>query len=402
MLAAARARDARLGPGPCSVRPEPAGSTTRGRCCAPPTSSSPTPGRTRSPTSRPPGARPSSSPSRDRTTSNSPPRARCTTPRLAVVRPSWPAAGGLERRARSGRRAGRQRLGALEHRDGRRAGRRRSWRSWHAHRGDHDRGRAPRPPRPPARRARTRPEQHVVVAMGDGEAERCRRLVGDTSDVIGVGVPPDGLPLARARNAGARRALDAGADLLVFLDVDCIPGAALAAALRAAAAARPRAAVRTGRLPAARAASGYPAATCTRSPRRTPRGRSRRRTRSSAAAITRCSGRCPSRSPPRPGARSAGSARTTSATAARTPTSARSPPAPASTSAGSAAPGPTTSTTRPSPRPSSTSTDILRNAALFHRRWGWWPMRGWLTAFAERGLARHDPAADRWVLAATE
>ena len=47
-------------------------------------------------------------------------------------------------------------------------------------------------------------------------------------------------------------------------------------------------------------------------------------------------------------------------------------------------------------------TDILRNATLFHRRWGWWPMRGWLTAFAERGLARHDPAADRWVLATTE
>ena len=41
--------------------------------------------------------------------------------------------------------------------------------------------------------------------------------------------------------------------------------------------------------------------------------------------------------------------------------------------------------------------DILRNAALFHRRWGWWPMSGWLAAFAERGLARHDPATDRWV-----
>ena len=46
--------------------------------------------------------------------------------------------------------------------------------------------------------------------------------------------------------------------------------------------------------------------------------------------------------------------------------------------------------------------DILRNAALFHRRWGWWPMSGWLSAFAERGLARHDPAADRWVLATTD
>ena len=51
-------------------------------------------------------------------------------------------------------------------------------------------------------------------------------------------------------------------------------------------------------------------------------------------------------------------------------------------------------------RRSSHLDDILRNAALFHRRWGWWPMGGWLEAFAERGLARHDPETDRWVLAA--
>ena len=75
--------------------------------------------------------------------------------------------------------------------------------------------------------------------MGDREAERCRRLVGDTSDVIGVGVPPDGLPLAHARNAGARHALAAGAELLVFLDVDCIPGAALLQRYEAAAAGGP-------------------------------------------------------------------------------------------------------------------------------------------------------------------
>ncbi|MCW2993625.1 MAG: glycosyltransferase family 2 protein, partial [Conexibacter sp.] len=31
---------------------------------------------------------------------------------------------------------------------------------------------------------------------------------------------------------------------------------------------------------------------------------------------------------------------------------------------------------------------IERNAALFHRRWGWWPMEGWLAAFdaADRAL----------------
>jgi GT2 family glycosyltransferase len=34
--------------------------------------------------------------------------------------------------------------------------------------------------------------------------------------------------------------------------------------------------------------------------------------------------------------------------------------------------------------------DILRNAALFHRRWGWWPMQGWLQEFENRGLIRRD------------
>ncbi len=43
--------------------------------------------------------------------------------------------------------------------------------------------------------------------------------------------------------------------------------------------------------------------------------------------------------------------------------------------------------------------DIVRNGAIFRDRWGWWPMGGWLEAFAQRGLARHDDATDQWVLA---
>jgi GT2 family glycosyltransferase len=34
--------------------------------------------------------------------------------------------------------------------------------------------------------------------------------------------------------------------------------------------------------------------------------------------------------------------------------------------------------------------DILRNAAIFHERWGWWPMQGWLAAFEARGLIARD------------
>ena len=34
--------------------------------------------------------------------------------------------------------------------------------------------------------------------------------------------------------------------------------------------------------------------------------------------------------------------------------------------------------------------DILCNAAVFHRRWGWWPMEGWLHEFENRELIRRD------------
>ncbi len=45
--------------------------------------------------------------------------------------------------------------------------------------------------------------------------------------------------------------------------------------------------------------------------------------------------------------------------------------------------------------------DILRNAAVFHDRWHRWPMLGWLTAFAERGLAHYDPVSDNWLAGPT-
>lgn len=33
---------------------------------------------------------------------------------------------------------------------------------------------------------------------------------------------------------------------------------------------------------------------------------------------------------------------------------------------------------------------ILRNAAVFHSRWGWWPMQGWLQEFERTGLVERD------------
>jgi len=42
--------------------------------------------------------------------------------------------------------------------------------------------------------------------------------------------------------------------------------------------------------------------------------------------------------------------------------------------------------------------DIVRNSNLFHRRWGEWPMTGWLTAFRDAGLIDWSPDGQRCVL----
>jgi N-acetylglucosaminyl-diphospho-decaprenol L-rhamnosyltransferase len=70
----------------------------------------------------------------------------------------------------------------------------------------------------------TRPaDLYVVVSMGDRQIAAVAEE--QHSAVIGVDLEPGSsdLPLAAARNAGARAAIQAGAGVLVFLDVDCIP-----------------------------------------------------------------------------------------------------------------------------------------------------------------------------------
>lgn len=41
--------------------------------------------------------------------------------------------------------------------------------------------------------------------------------------------------------------------------------------------------------------------------------------------------------------------------------------------------------------------DIVRNARIFHARWGEWPMLGWLEAFEERKLVRRTSTGS-WAL----
>jgi GT2 family glycosyltransferase len=242
------------------------------------------------------------------------------------------------------------------------------------------------------------PEHHVVVAMGASEAAPCRRLVGDTSDVIAVETLPEGLPLARARNAGARRALDAGAELLVFLDVDCIPGAELLERYEAAGGSTP--ALLCGPvayLPPA-PPEGYPSAglqslAAPHPARPVPpedelqRGGDHALFWTLSFAVTaatwqRVGGFCEDY------VGYGGEDTDFGQLAARAGVDLW-------WVGGAWAYHQHHATETP---PVRHLADIVRNAALFHRRWGWWPMSGWLAAFAERGLARHDPATDRWVV----
>ena len=69
---------------------------------------------------------------------------------------------------------------------------------------------------------------HVVVAIDDREVPVILEQVGRTT-VLEVASDPLGLPLAAARNAGVEQALSDGAARVVLLDVDCVPGPRLVA-----------------------------------------------------------------------------------------------------------------------------------------------------------------------------
>lgn len=74
------------------------------------------------------------------------------------------------------------------------------------------------------------PDLRVVVAMDDPEL-----AASPGTTVVHVPRRDGHLPLATARNAGARAAVAAGATTLVLLDVDCVPAPGLVGAYAAAA-----------------------------------------------------------------------------------------------------------------------------------------------------------------------
>lgn len=66
-------------------------------------------------------------------------------------------------------------------------------------------------------------DRHVLVAIDDDEVIRAVRGRDRRSTVVPLHSGSPQIPMASARNLGARVAIDGGAELLIFLDVDCIP-----------------------------------------------------------------------------------------------------------------------------------------------------------------------------------
>ncbi|GAB2909578.1 glycosyltransferase [Rhodococcus aerolatus] len=257
-------------------------------------------------------------------------------------------------------------------------------------------------------RSRVPVAEHVVVSMGDPDvvddlAETLTSGPGAVT-VVDVQVPGTRLPLAEARNAGGAAALARGAELVVFLDVDCVPGPHLVERYQAAAA-RPGAdaALLCGPvtyLPPA-PDGGYPwdAVTADGGPWTRPHA-----ARPAPAAGTVETGGRPElfwslsfAATPATWRRTGGFCEDYTGYGGE------------DTDFGLAARGAGVDLWwvggadafhqhHPvSDPPVEHLEDILANAALFHRRWGRWPMQGWLDGFAARGLARHDAEEDVWV-----
>lgn len=250
-----------------------------------------------------------------------------------------------------------------------------------------------------------RPELYVVVAMDDPEALCLTAdgpLAGSGCAIRLLQVPADGrLPLAAARNAGATAALAAGADILIFLDVDCVPSPSLVdtytkAVQREAAPALQCGVVRylgpeidAGVIDSVDLL-GHP------HPGRPnlPAGRSTDSPDwhlfwSLSFAVSRLTwqqlrGFCE---------------QYLGYGAEDTDFGYRAFLAGVNITwiGGADAYHQYHETQVP---PVQHLTDIISNATVFHQRWGFWPMLGWLTAFSELGLAEYSGELDRWMITA--
>jgi N-acetylglucosaminyl-diphospho-decaprenol L-rhamnosyltransferase len=239
------------------------------------------------------------------------------------------------------------------------------------------------------------PDDYIVVAMDDPALLDWHPGSEPRPEIVALHGTPGRLPLAAARNRGARLAIERGAELLVFLDVDCIPEPALLERYAEAAAAHPGALL-TG-------AVGYlPKGTDYDDP-------------GSWAHTARVHGFRPN---PAPGVVEPGSHElfwslsfaAASAVWQRVGgfdegyagyggedtdfgLAARDSGVPVLWVGGAMAYHQHHPTSDP---PVQHLDDILANGARFARRWGFWPMRGWLEAFEQRGLVGRDPSTGNY------
>ena len=242
-------------------------------------------------------------------------------------------------------------------------------------------------------------QDHVVVAMDDPSLPQtvgCDR--GITFRYTDGGAY--GLPVAAARNAGAEAALEGGAELLIFLDVDCLPGPELVGRYSEAASQPGQAAALlcgpVAYLPPP-PATGYdlgalegydfhPARPVPAVGEIIPDGDPRLFWSLSFALTAdtwrRIGGFCVRY-------QGYGGEDTDFAFAAREAG------VPLAWVGGASAYHQWHPTENP---PVAHLVDIVRNASIFADRWGWWPMEGWLDEFVRRGLIRWDGPSQSYLV----
>lgn len=246
-----------------------------------------------------------------------------------------------------------------------------------------------------------RPDLHIVVSMNDRSVRQVLDDAAPSAEVVELSCARDRLPLAKARNVGARHALRAGAGLLVFLDVDCAPGPRLVqrySELAAGAGGQELLCGPVAYLPPA-AGSGYDLESLAELGRPHP-----------ARPV-----------PPESGVLADGDHTLFWSLSFSVRAGlwqqlggfceeyagyggedtdfgqiAASHGVPLIWVGGAWAYHQYHPTSDP---PRQHAADIVRNAAVFYRRWGWWPMSGWLEAFEREGLARFDARTRSWALA---
>jgi GT2 family glycosyltransferase len=243
-----------------------------------------------------------------------------------------------------------------------------------------------------------KPDFYVVVAMNDPSARTVLDARPPRPDVIDMPCDPGALPLAAARNLGATRACDAGAELLIFLDADCVPGPHLVRRYSECAAGSARPSLLCGPVsylpppPPGGYALPFLAGSGKPHPARPVPAEDAVETEGDHALFWSLSFAVRATTWKKLGGfceqysgyggedtdfgqvalcHHVGLTWVGGAWAYHQHHPADDPPV-------------------------QHLHDILRNARTFYGRWGWWPMMGWLTAFRDRGLIRMDPGTSDW------